>query len=148
MGQNLGAKAPDRASKAAWTTAFYAMLYLLILSGASIWGAPYIVAFFGQTGEGLQAGVEALQTICIGYVFYAYGMVMIQALNGAGDTRTPTLVNFICFWLVQVPIAYGLAVYADWGPQGVYWAIVIASAFYAAVSIWFFQRGKWKEVAI
>jgi Na+-driven multidrug efflux pump len=83
-----------------------------------------------------------------GYVFYAYGMVLTQAFNGAGDTSTPTVINFICFWLFQLPIAYFTAIVWGWGPKGVLIAITTAEVLIAIISMWWFQKGKWKTVEV
>ena len=96
----------------------------------------------------LDTGVECLRIICAGYVFFAYGMVISQALNGAGDTRTPTIINLICFWAIEIPLAYYLAKTINWGPQGVYWAVAISESILALITIWVFRRGKWKTIVV
>jgi Na+-driven multidrug efflux pump len=89
-----------------------------------------------------------LQIIAAGYVFYGYGMVVIQSFNGSGDTKTPTYINFICFWLFQLPFAYITAIYLDWGPIGVFFAITLAEVLIAIIGIFLFKKGKWKTVEV
>ena len=93
-------------------------------------------------------GVSALRILSYGYVFYAWAMVMTQAFNGAGDTLTPTWMNFFCFWCFQIPLAWTLATAAGWGPHGVLWAIAISETFLALIAAWMFRRGTWKSVEI
>ena len=93
-------------------------------------------------------GTECLRYVCLGYVFYAYGMVISQSFNGAGDTLTPTLLNFFGFWTFQIPLAYVLAKALNLGPKGVYMAIAIAESAIAIVAILLFRRGKWKQVKV
>ena len=93
-------------------------------------------------------GATCLQVIAAGYVFYAYGMVIIQAFNGAGDTKTPTYINFVCFWLFQLPLAYVAAIYFDGGPKGVFWAITIAEVLIAVIGMIWFKKGRWKTVKV
>jgi Na+-driven multidrug efflux pump len=96
----------------------------------------------------VKAGTLSLQIICLGYIFFAYGMVLGQAFNGAGDTRTPTVINFICFWIIEIPLGYMLAVTMGWGLSGVCWSIAISEALLALMLIWTFRKGKWKTVQI
>jgi Na+-driven multidrug efflux pump len=90
----------------------------------------------------------ALRTIACGYIFYGCGMVLAQAINGAGDTVTPTLMNFVCFWLIEMPLAWVLAIYLHWGQMGVYTSIVIAESVLAVMAIVIFRRGKWKTIKV
>ncbi len=89
-----------------------------------------------------------MRIIVIGYIFYGYGMVIIQSFNGAGDTKTPTIINFFCFWLIQLPIAYTLAIMLDFGLSGVFWGITTAEILVAIVGIILFKKGKWKQVKV
>jgi putative MATE family efflux protein len=148
VGQNLGAGKPDRAETSVWRTALFNMLFLLLISIIFfIWAEPIIGLFTHDAGV-IAAGVTSLRIIVVGYIFFAYGMVISQAFNGAGDTYTPTLINFICFWLIEMPLAYYLAMIVGWGPPGVYWSIGIAEAVLAVICIVVFRRGKWKLVKI
>ena len=148
VGQNLGAGHPDRAEQSAWRAAFFNMLFMAVVGIVYLSGAPYFIRFFTADPEALKAGSMALRIMAAGYVFYGYGMILSQALNGAGDTRTPTILNFICFWLIEMPLGYCLALYLGWGQAGVYYSIVIAESILALAAIWVFRRGKWKTVQV
>ncbi|MGB3585869.1 MAG: MATE family efflux transporter, partial [Tunicatimonas sp.] len=148
VGQNLGANQPLRAEKSVWKTAYYNFLFLTVLSLIFYFGARQFVGIFSNDPKVIQTGVESLRIICLGYVFLSYGMVLAQSFNGAGDTRTPLLINIGCYWVVQIPLAYGLAVWLDIGPQGVYISIAIAFSLAAVVSVVLFRRGKWKLIKV
>ncbi len=148
VGQNLGAKRPDRAEESAWMAARYNMYILLVLSIIFIPLAKQVLSVFSNDPEVIKQGALALQIIFSGYVFYAYEMVIGQAFNGAGDTYTPTLLNFIAFWIIQIPLAYGLANYTTLGATGVYIAVAVSSSILAIMAIVIFRKGKWKEVEV
>jgi putative MATE family efflux protein len=144
VGQNLGAGRPDRAERAVWLTGLYDMVFLGVVTLVmELWPEPIIAAF---TTEPEIAGhaVDTLRIVAAGYVFYAWGMVTVQAFNGAGDTVTPTWLHFWFFWLVQIPLAWLLAMQAGWGPAGVFWSIPIAESLFAVAAIVLFRRGRWK----
>jgi putative MATE family efflux protein len=144
VGQNLGAGKPERAEQAVWKAGFYNMMFLGVIGAAFVLFAnPLIGAFSPEAGVGLY-GVACLRTVSLGFLFYAYGMVMSQAFNGAGAVWTPTLINLFCFWLWQLPLAYALAHRLGLGPQGLFIAITIAWSTYAVVSALIFKRGRWK----
>ena len=148
VGQNLGAGFPDRAEKSVWQSAFYNMIFLLILSLIfGIW-AEWFVRLFADEPEVVKYGALALRVICCGYIFFAYGMVIGQSFNGAGDTKTPTIINFFCFWMFEVPLAWVLSRTFELGPLGIFLAIAIASSLFAVVSIVIFKKGKWKTVTV
>ncbi|HYG18645.1 MAG TPA: MATE family efflux transporter [Ohtaekwangia sp.] len=148
VGQNLGAGQPDRAEKSVWRAAFFNMIFLAIITFLFLMFARPILNLFSDDPEVIRNGVKCLQIVSIGYVFYAYGMVVTQAFNGAGDTRTPTLINFFGFWLFQIPFAYSLAILLELGSPGVFIAIAVAESSIALAGIWIFRRGKWKMVKI
>jgi putative MATE family efflux protein len=148
VGQNLGAGRPDRAEKSAWRAGFFNMIFMGTVSLIYLLWAPFFIRLFTQEPEVVAAGSLALRVIAAGYVFYGYGMVIAQAINGAGDTRTPTLLNFVCFWLVEMPLAWLLALYFDWGQTGVYLSIVISETLLAIGAMWIFTRGRWKTVQV
>ncbi len=148
VGQNLGARLPERAEHSVWRAGFFNMLFMATVGVLYLFGAPLLIGLFTQDAQTLQSGVEALRILSAGYVFYGYGMILSQAINGAGDTRTPTLLNFIFFWLVETPLAWWLALPMGWGETGVYYSIVFAESLLALALIAVFRRGKWKKTAI
>ena len=148
VGQNLGAKQPERASKAVWKTSKYNALFMGLLSVVFLIWPQEIVAVFSTEAAVITTATLSLQIFALGYVFYAFGMVMIQAFNGAGDTQTPTKINFFCFWLFQIPLAYLTAIYWDWGPLGVLVAIVISEIALTLLSGYYFYLGKWKNTKV
>lgn len=148
VGQNLGAKKPERAEQAVWRTGFYNMLFLGSVGVFFIFFATPIARLFTQDPAVVPLAATCLRIISYGNIGYAYGMVMLQAFNGAGDTVTPTIVNFFGFWLLEIPLAYWLAISRNWQSKGAFWAIVIAEGFIAAASAVLFKRGKWKAQKI
>lgn len=144
VGQNLGAGQPDRAQRAAWITGFSNMTLLGLISVVFIAFPGFFVRMFISDTEVIKAGITCLQIVSSGFLFYAFGMVMTQSLNGAGDTYTPTLLNFICFWLIEIPLAYFLAITVGLETNGVYYAIVIAESILTLLGIYVFSKGKWK----
>lgn len=148
VGQNLGAHQPERAETSVWRTGFFNMLFLGTISVVFVISAPLLIPFFTREPDVIHQGVLCLRIICLGYVFYAYGMVIGQAFNGAGDTVTPSAINFVAFWLLQIPLSYLLAQMLHWGPVGVYWGIAISESLLAVMAILVFRRGRWKTVKI
>jgi len=148
VGQNLGAGQPERAERSVWRTGFFNMVFMVFITITFLTLARPIVEFFTTDAVALQNAMQCLQVVALGYVFYAYGMVVTQSFNGAGDTRTPTLLNFVAFWMFQIPLAYALAIVFNLGPMGVYVAIVVAESLLAVAGILIFRRGKWKTVKI
>lgn len=148
VGQNLGAGQPERAETSAWRAAFGNMLFLVAVGIGFFIAAADIVRFFNDNVRVVAIAVECLRIFCLGYVFMAYGMVLTQALNGAGDTRTPMLINVVCFWLIEIPLAYLLATFLDWGPTGVFWSVAISESLLAVISVWVFRQGRWKTVQV
>ncbi|MEN0004150.1 MAG: MATE family efflux transporter, partial [Bacteroidota bacterium] len=148
VGQNLGAGQPERAATSAWRAAFLNMLFLLTVSIIFYLNAEFMIQIFSDVPSVIQSGIMSLQIICLGYIAFAYGMVLSQAFNGAGDTRTPTIINLICFWMLEIPLGYYLAVSLGWGLAGVCWAIAISESTMAVLCIILFRQGKWKTVEI
>ncbi|HRJ31169.1 MAG TPA: MATE family efflux transporter [Cyclobacteriaceae bacterium] len=148
VGQNLGAGQPERAEQSVWRTGFFNMLFMAFITVTFMTLAKPIVELFTTEAVVLANATQCLQIVAIGYIFYAYGMVVAQSFNGAGDTRTPTILNFFAFWMFQIPLAYVLAIILNMGPKGVYVAIVVAESALAVVGILIFRRGKWKTVKI
>lgn len=148
VGQNLGANQPDRAEISVWKTALYCMIFLGIVSVFYVVFADQVVGIFNDNPLVIEHGSRALTYISVSYVLFAYGMVISQSFNGAGDTRTPTWINLICFWMVQIPLAYLLAFTFDLETIGVYLAVVISESLLAFVCIYVFRKGRWKLVKI
>lgn len=144
VGQNLGANQPERAETSVWRTARYNMWFLLSLALLFFVAAEPIVSWFNSSPAVVDISVSTLRVLCLGYGFYAYGMVIVQAINGAGDTRTPIYLNLLCFWMVEIPLAYTLALVLDWGPIGVFASVPISESLLAICSILVFRRGRWK----
>jgi putative MATE family efflux protein len=145
VGQNLGAGKPDRAERSVWITGFSNMVFLGVVAVIFVIFAEPMIRIFTTAPEVVRYGVSCLRLISYGYIFYAYGMVMVQSFNGAGDTFTPTLINLFCYWLFQIPLAYYLAMKTGLGAEGVFWAIPVAESMLALVAVLAFKRGKWKE---
>ena len=148
VGQNLGAKRPDRAEAAVWTAARYNMIFLGIVGALFLIGAPQIARGFVDDPVVQQFAIGCLRTVSLGFLFYAAGMVLTAAFNGAGDTWTPTLINLGVFWLFEIPLAWWLATQTPLGPRGVFWALTIAYSALAVVSAILFKRGKWKRSVV
>ncbi len=144
VGQNLGAKQPDRAETSVWRTGFYNMLFLGGVGVFFILFAEPIVRLFTHDPAVVPLGTSCLRILSYGNVGYAYGMVMLQAFNGAGDTVTPTIVNLFGFWLLEIPLAWWLALRAGFASNGVFFSIVIAEAAIAVAGVLLFRRGRWK----
>jgi putative MATE family efflux protein len=144
VGQNLGAKKPDRAERSVWISAYVNMFFMIIVAVIFVIFARPLVAFFTNETDVIDIGAKALRYISYGYIFYAYGMVMTQAFNGAGDTFTPTLINLFCFWLVEIPLAYFLALEYGLKETGVFLAIITAESLVGIVGIILFKMGRWK----
>lgn len=148
VGQNLGAKEPQRAEQSVWKVAQYTMTFMLIVSIVFYFFATPLVDFMNNDAVARQYAIQVLRTVSLGYVFYGLGMVMGNALNGAGDTKTPTIINVIGFWLFQIPVALLLTRQWQLGPQGVFIAIVSAEVLITIISTIVFRRGKWKKVKV
>jgi putative MATE family efflux protein len=144
VGQNLGAKQPERAETSVWRTGLYNMIFLGGIGLFFIIFAEPVIHLFTSDPLVVPLAVSCLRTLSYGNIGYAYGMVMLQAFNGAGDTVTPTIVNFFGFWLLEIPLAYFLAITVGMRSNGVFWSIVIAEAAIAAAGILLFRRGRWK----
>jgi putative MATE family efflux protein len=144
VGQNLGARQPERAGSAVWLTGSYNMLLLLAVMVVFLARGPALVRLFTSDPEVVAFGSQALRIISYGYGCYAWGMVLTQAFNGAGDTTTPTWANLACFWCCQIPLAWALSRPADLGPSGVFWAVTLAETLLALVLALLFRRGGWR----
>jgi putative MATE family efflux protein len=148
VGQNLGAQKPERAEQTVWCAARYNATFMLCVGLLLVAAAPGIVALFSDDPEIMRHGTACLRILGIGYPMYAVGMIIIQALNGAGDTRTPSIMNFICFWLLQIPLAWSLAQAVGLGPSGVFWSIVISESTLTVLGVLVFRRGRWRTLEV
>jgi putative MATE family efflux protein len=145
VGQGLGAGNPDRAARAAWLAAFYNMVFLGAIGTVFILFPRQIVSVFTNDTAVATYAASCLRTVAYGFLFYAYGMVLTNALNGAGDTWTPTFINLGIFWIFEIPLAYALANHTQLGPYGVFWAMTMAYSALAVVSGIVFARGQWRH---
>ena len=144
VGQNLGAGKPERAEAAAWTAGHYNTMCLVVVGIIFLLFAPQLIAAFSSDPEVVPYGVRCLRIVSAGFLFYGYGMVLTQSFNGAGDTRTPTLINLFCLWLFEIPLAWVLAHPLGFGPTGVFIAVSVAFSVLALVSAALFRQGSWK----
>jgi putative MATE family efflux protein len=144
VGQALGARKPERAEQSVWKAARYASIFLGLVSILFVVAARPIISVFTQDAAVAVYAVSALRTIAYGFVFYAYGMVVTQSFNGAGDTRTPTWLNLFVFWLLEIPLAWVLSTVVGMGPQGAFWAMTVSFSVLAVASSVLFRRGRWK----
>jgi putative MATE family efflux protein len=145
VGQNLGAGQPERAEESVWQAARFNAVFMGLLGVVCLVFTPAIIGVFTDEPAVLAVGVSCLWIAAWGYCFYAVGMVVIQALNGAGDTDTPTLINLGCFWLFQIPLAWLLAEGVALGPDGVFAAVLLAESLLAVVGALVFRSGRWKR---
>lgn len=148
VGQNLGAKRPERAERSVWIAGFVNMAFLAAVSLVYIVFSETLVRIFTDDPEVVATGAECLRVVSYGYLVFAWSMVMPQAFNGAGDTLTPTWINLFCYWLLQIPAAYLLAIALGAGETGVYWSIVLAETAAGVVGIVLFRRGAWKSTRV
>ncbi len=144
VGQNLGAERDDRAEQAVWAASRYNTIFMTVLGLGFFVFAPEIVGMFTDDPEIRRYGISCLRILGVGYPMYAVGMIVIQALNGAGDTRTPSFLNFVVFWMLQIPLAYWLATSVGMGPNGVFTAIVVSESALTLLGVIVFRRGNWR----
>lgn len=148
VGQNLGAGRPDRSESSVWKAAFVNAAFLGTVGTIFVFFSHAIVGLFTTEPAVLAYGTDCLHIVSYGFVFYAFGMVLETAFNGAGDTWTPTWLNLLIFWVFEIPLAYLLAYHFSLGPHGVFWAITAAFSLLAVVSALLFRRGKWKAKVV
>ena len=144
VGQNLGAGQPDRAEASVWHIGWYNMAYMVAVAVLFFLFHEPIIGLFTSDPEVIAVGSEWLRIISYSFFVYGWWMVSVQAFNGAGDTATPTWINFVFFWLIQIPLAWWLALRLDWGSSGVFWAVFISETAVGLFTLWLFTRGKWK----
>ncbi len=148
VGQNLGADQPERAEQSVWKVAKYNAIFMAFVSVLFLGGAEFFVGIINSNPAVMKTAVSALRIVSLGYIFYGVGMVMMNAFNGAGDSKTPTIINLFWFWLFQIPVAYLVAVVWGFGEIGVFLAIVTTETAVTITSVILFKKGKWKLVKI
>lgn len=144
VGQNLGANKPERAAASVWRITLFNTIFLVFVAIILILNAESIIGMFDTTPKVLETGVLCLIILSSGYIFFGTGMILPQALNGAGDTLTPTILNFVCFWIIEIPQAYVLSITFGFAEKGVFLSIIIAESILTIFAIIIFRRGKWK----
>jgi len=148
VGQNLGAGKPERAERSVWMSAFSNVLFLSTVGLLFHFYAEPLARIFSQEPGVVAVAASCLSIVAYGYPAFGFGMVLVQAFNGAGDTTTPTWINLFCYWLLQIPLAYLLSTTYGWGPRGVFVTIAISQSMIALVGIYFFRRGGWKTRSV
>ncbi|MCW8850097.1 MAG: MATE family efflux transporter, partial [Melioribacteraceae bacterium] len=144
VGQNLGAGEPKRAEKSVWWCAISNMFFLVFIAVLFILYSEFLIGLFTPEKNVIAIGSECLRYLSYGYIFYGYGMIMIQAFNGAGDTLTPTIINLFCFWLFEIPVAFVAAFSFGLNERGVFIAVLLAESLVGIVGVIMFKKGKWK----
>lgn len=148
VGQNLGAGHPERAESSVWKIGMYNMIFLVFVSIAYFTFNEELVGIFTEDATVIAIGAEWMQILSYSYLVYGWWMVSSQAFNGAGDTSTPTKINVVFFWLIQIPLSYYLAIMLDWKQSGVFWGVFISETSVGLFTLWLFSRGKWKTVKV
>ena len=148
VGQNLGAGHPDRAESAVWKIGFYNMIFLVGVSVLYFVYNDSLMRIFTEDAGVISIGGEWLKILSYSYFVYGWWMVSVQAFNGAGDTRTPTLINLVFFWLIQIPLCYYLAISLDWAQSGVFWGVFVSETSVGLFTLWLFTKGRWKLATV
>ena len=148
VGQNLGANNPERAEKSVWRTGMFNMIFMGTVMIIFFLFGDGIAGFFTDEKEVVNNASKCLSIFAMGYLFYAFGMVLVQSFNGASDTKTPTIMNLFVFWLLQIPLAYTLAIYLGLGAEGAYYSIVISESTFSIVGYFLFRKGRWKTIKV
>jgi putative MATE family efflux protein len=148
VGQNLGAGNPNRAESAVWTTGKYNMVYLVLVSVVYFVFNDSLMRIFTDDARVIKIGAEWLRILSFSYFVYGWWMVSTAAFNGSGDTRTPTYINVVFFWLIQIPLSWYLAISLGWEESGVFWAVFFSETSVGLFTLWLFSRGKWKTVSV
>lgn len=148
VGQNLGAGHPDRAESAVWRTGFYNMAFLICVSVVYFVFNEDLIAIFSDDAAVIAIGGEWIRILSYSFFVYGWWMVSVQAFNGAGDTVTPTRINLVFFWLIQIPLSYLLAIVLNWEHSGVFWGVFMSETSVGIFTLWLFSRGRWKTVRV
>lgn len=148
VGQNLGAGQAERAEASVWHIGWYNMAFTLIVSVVFFFFHHELIALFTDDRKVIDIGGEWLRILSYSYFVYGWWMVAVQAFNGAGDTVTPTKINLVFFWLIQIPLSYALAISMGWQHTGVFWAVFVSETSVGLFTLWLFSRGKWKTAQV
>ena len=148
VGQNLGAGNPDRAESSVWKIGVYNMIFLVGVAVIYFFYNNELMAFFTEDQRVIDIGSEWLRILSYSYFVYGWWMVSTQAFNGAGDTKTPTKINLVFFWFIQIPLCYMLAISFDWGHSGVFWGVFFSETSVGLFTLWLFTRGTWKKTVV
>jgi MATE family, multidrug efflux pump len=148
VGQNLGAGHPERAEASVWKIGLYNMIFLMGISVLFFFCNEKLLSIFTNDTKVIAIGAEWLRILSYSYFVYGWWMVSVQAFNGSGDTQTPTRINFVFFWLIQIPLAYWLAIHLGWRQSGVFWGVFISETSVGLFTLWLFKRGKWKTAKV
>ncbi|REG94198.1 MATE family efflux transporter [Algoriphagus antarcticus] len=148
VGQNLGAKQPDRAEKAVWMTTRYTVIFMASVTGIYLLFNQQLAGIFTDISEVQSVAAQGLWVVALGYVFFAVGMVLTQAFNGAGDTKTPAWINIGVLWFIEIPLAYVLAFPLGMAHLGIFISIAFSHSFHSLVSLYFFRKGRWKLMEV
>ncbi|HVL00079.1 MAG TPA: MATE family efflux transporter [Dongiaceae bacterium] len=144
VGQNLGAHQPERAEATVWKIGLYNMVFMVGVALAYFFYHDQLIGIFTDDPAVIAIGGEWLRILSYSYFVYGWWMVSVQAFNGAGDTVTPTKINFVFFWLIQIPLCYVLAVQMGWQHSGVFWGVFVSETAVGLFTLWLFSRGGWK----
>ena len=148
VGQNLGAGSPERAESSVWKIGVYNMIFLGIVSVFYFFFNKELMTIFTSDENVIKIGSEWLRILSYSFLVYGWWMVSVQAFNGAGDTRTPTLINIVFFWMIQIPLSYYLAIHLNWEHSGVFWGVFISETSVGLFTLYLFSRGKWKTTKV
>ena len=148
VGQNLGANQPERAESSVWKIGLYNMIFLIGVAILYFTMNKFLVGLFSQEERVIEIGSEWLQILSYSYLVYGWWMVSVQAFNGAGDTKTPTLINIVFFWCIQIPVSYFLAISLNSQHSGVFWGVFFSETSVGIFTLWLFTKGSWKSVKV
>ena len=148
VGQNLGAGNAERAESTVWKIGFYNMIFLILVSFVYFFFNENLMTLFTDNETVIMIGGEWLQILSYSYFVYGWWMVSVQAFNGSGDTKTPTKINIVFFWLIQIPLSYWLAIHLEWEHSGVFWAVFFSETAVGLFTLWLFKQGKWKKTSV
>ncbi len=148
VGQNLGSGKPERAEASVWKNGLYNMIFLVGVAIVYFIYNEILMGLLSPDPKVVEMGGDWLRSVSYSYFIYGWWMVSVQAFNGAGDTKTPTWINIVFFWLIQIPLSYLLGIHQDYGSSGVFWAVFVSETLVGITTLWLFTRGKWKQTQV